>query len=159
VSKSRQVSQAAPLADDRPEFALIETWFAPGGRGGFQAGRHDVALGIGDDAALVRTDPETPLVTGVATRHGSEMIEPERCAEHLFDEARGALELRGAEARWLTLALTLPALDAGWRQWVERFSRSLSVIAARHRATLIGGDTTSGACCVTLSLHGQIPPR
>jgi thiamine-monophosphate kinase len=65
------------------------------------------------------------------------------------------LAASGASPRWATLALALPAADAGW---LTAFSEGFFALAERHGVDLIGGDTTRGpvlTICVTAL--GEVP--
>ena len=126
---------------------------------------------IGDDAALLRTPfPVSPrgtaptadrpdhgaLVSSVHTAVGALANDPSRCAETLV--ADGVRDLRGrhVKARWLTLALTLPAPDD---VWLGAFADRLASVCRRQELVLVGGDTTRGPHCVTVFLHGyRYPP-
>lgn len=132
------------------EFELIARYFANA-----SAGRRDVVLGVGDDAALVRVPAGFELVaatdTLVADVHfpaGTpvESIGYRALAVNLSDFAA-----MGATPAWFTLALTLPEAV---ENWLERFSAGLLELAARHEVALVGGDTTAGPLTVTVQLLG-----
>jgi thiamine-monophosphate kinase len=132
------------------EFALIERWF-----GRTAVVRDDVALGIGDDAAIVTLVPGERLVaavdTLVADRHFPAWFSPEAIGYRALAVNLSDLAAMGAEPRWALLALTLPRADAAW---LDGFSVGLAGLAARHRVALIGGDTTQGPLTVTITLLG-----
>ncbi|MBS0570593.1 MAG: thiamine-phosphate kinase [Proteobacteria bacterium] len=119
--------------------------------------RADVALGIGDDAALlavpsgqllaVSTDT---LVAGVHFLHGADARDVgwKSLAVNLSDMAA-----TGAEPAWATLALTLPGADA---RWVEPFADGFADLARLHRVALVGGDTTQGPLSITVTIHGFV---
>ena len=136
------------------EFALIRRHFAgltPAGEG--------VALGIGDDAALLRPNAGCDLAvtsdTLIAGRHF-----PERTAA--FDVGWKALAVNlsdlaamGARPRWFTVALTLPQADEAW---LAGFADGLSALARTHGIALVGGDTTRGPLSITITALGEAPP-
>ncbi len=136
------------------EFELIDRFF---GRPGTAAGRADVILGIGDDAALLRLPANTDLVAAVDTlvagRHfpldsDARSIGHRALAVNLSDMAA-----MGATPAWATLALTLPSVDT---VWLERFSSGLRQLAALHGVALVGGDTTAGPLCISLQILGTV---
>jgi thiamine-monophosphate kinase len=135
------------------EFELIARYFA----GGFGE-RDDVALGVGDDAALVRIPAGSELVVAVDTLvagvHFPQDLEPGHIGYRVLAVNLSDMAAMGAAPAWCTLALTLPRAD---ERWLESFSRGLRELALRHRVALIGGDTTRGPLTLTLQILGLIP--
>src|SRR5688572_6770437 len=134
------------------EFALIDRIRARAGR------RADVALGIGDDAALLRVPAghelavtadtlvagvHFPLDTGVADLGWKAL------AVNLSD-----LAAMGAAPAWCTLALTLPGGD---EDWIDAFLDGFLELADQHHVALVGGDTTRGPLSVSITAHGLVP--
>ncbi|HAI59048.1 MAG TPA: thiamine-phosphate kinase [Xanthomonadaceae bacterium] len=120
--------------------------------------RGDVALGIGDDAALL--DPPKgrqlalavdTLVEGVHFPKGvpASAIGWKALAVNLSD-----LAAMGAEPAAALLALTLPSDDAGF---VDEFAAGFSALADTHRVALVGGDTTRGPLAVSVTVVGYVP--
>ncbi len=135
------------------ESTLIERYFRACG-----AQRADVALGIGDDAALVSVPAGCELVAttdtlveGVHFPHGSPpgSIGHRALAVNLSDIAA-----MGARPAWALLALTLPRAD---ESWLTEFAAGLGGLAREHRVALIGGDTTQGLLCISVQLLGLLP--
>lgn len=135
------------------EFELINRIFRP-----LDAPRADVALGIGDDAALLRPPPGTELVacvdTLVAGVHFPQGSDPfdigwRAAATNLSDLAAMA-----ADPRWATLALTLPAVDP---EWLSGFAAGLAAAFEPWGVSLVGGDTTRGPLTVSVQLMGTVP--
>ena len=62
----------------------------------------------------------------------------------------------GAEARWFTLALTLPEADEAW---LEDFSRAVRDLERRHGVRLVGGDTTQGPGALAVCVFALLPAR
>jgi thiamine-monophosphate kinase len=60
----------------------------------------------------------------------------------------------GGDARWFTLALTLPEPDS---EWLQAFSEGLRSLAKQFDVDLVGGDTTRGDLSITISVMGTIP--
>jgi thiamine-monophosphate kinase len=133
------------------EFELIDRFFRDCG-----AQRADVALGIGDDAALLDCPPGMQLVAAIDTmvlgnhflaHFSAESIGHRALAVNLSD-----LAAMGATPAWALLALTLTKADP---VWLEGFARGFSALARKHGVALVGGDTTSGALCVSVQLLGH----
>jgi thiamine-monophosphate kinase len=60
----------------------------------------------------------------------------------------------GAEPAWLSLALTLPAVD---EDWLAAFSAGLHETAEYYNCQLVGGDTTRGPMSLTMIAKGIVP--
>ncbi len=60
----------------------------------------------------------------------------------------------GARPAWALLALTLPQADPAW---LAEFAAGLGALARAHDVALVGGDTTRGPLCVTVTLLGHVP--
>jgi thiamine-monophosphate kinase len=117
-----------------------------------------VALGIGDDAALLSPNPNTQLVVATDTLVESVHFPAHASAEQIASRALcvnlSDMAAMGAIPRWFTLALTLPIADA---EWLLGFSRGLAEVANQFGIALIGGDTTSGPLTVSLTVLGEAP--
>lgn len=136
------------------EFSLIEKYFYR-----LKAQRKDVALGIGDDCALLKV-PEGQLMaitvdTLVEKTHFLPSTSPEDLAWKAISVNLSDLAAMGAEPAWLSLALTLPTAD---ESWLEAFSNSFFECADYYDIQLVGGDTTSGPLAVTIQAMGFTPP-
>lgn len=137
------------------EFSLIDRYFAAR-----SSRRADVALGIGDDAALLLPPAGQQLVVTldalVAGVHFFAAAEPEGIGHKALAVNLSDLAAMGATPAWATLALVLPEAD---ETWLERFCRGLFALADRFDLELVGGDTTRGPTTViTLQAHGFVPP-
>src|SRR5690348_5803195 len=117
--------------------------------------REDVALGIGDDAALLKPPAgqqlaacTDTLVAGVHFPHdtSAEDIGWKSLAVNLSD-----LAAMGAVPAWAMLSLTLPRAET---DFVERFADGFAELAREHEVALIGGDTTQGPLSITVSAFG-----
>lgn len=135
------------------EFRLIRDHFSDIG-----PVRADVALGIGDDCALLRVPEGHELAVSIDTLvegvHFLPGCDPEGLGHKALAVNLSDLAAMGAEPAWVTLALTLPAEDEGW---LSAFSRGFAALARQHRVSLIGGDTTSGPLSITVQVHGFVP--
>jgi len=133
------------------EFELIRRYFTRPAR--------TAALGVGDDAALVK--PPAGLVLAVTTDmlvEGTHFL-PGAEARHLGHKALAVnlsdLAAMGADPRWFLLAIALPEPDEAW---LAAFSAGLLALADAHAIELIGGDTTRGPRTVGITALGTLPP-
>jgi len=134
------------------EFEIIAKYFAA------QAGeRTDVALGIGDDAAVLDVDPDRKLVlamdTIVAGVHFLEDADPFDIGYRALAVNLSDLAAMGAVPSWMALSLSMPAAD---ERWLERFAAGLFELARAHDVHLIGGDTVRGPLVVTVQVGGWV---
>ncbi|WP_049721056.1 thiamine-phosphate kinase [Gilvimarinus polysaccharolyticus] len=122
-----------------------------------------VLLGIGDDAALVKTDANQALVVAADTLVSGVHFFADAPAEEIGQRALRVnlsdMAAMGAEPHWFTLALTLPQhwSEAARSGWVADFSRGLKACADQYDCNLIGGDTTSGPLTISIQMLGQVP--
>lgn len=134
------------------EFELIRTYFS-----GLTGTRDDVALGIGDDCALLTVPAGKTLAvstdTLVENRHFRAGVDAADLGHKALAVNLSDLAAMGAEPAWVTLALTLPEADA---QWLRRFAQGFSELAAEYRVALVGGDTTRGPLAMTIQVHGFV---
>ncbi|HSX59735.1 MAG TPA: thiamine-phosphate kinase [Tahibacter sp.] len=135
------------------EFALIEEV-----RRRCAIARDDVALGIGDDAALLQPRDGEELAVSMDTLVAGVHFPPGTAP---FDIGWKALAVNlsdlaamGAEPAWAMLALTLPSIDA---DWLAGFCDGFGALAREHRVALVGGDTTRGPLAITVTVHGFVP--
>ena len=135
------------------EFDLIRTYFAD-----LTPQRADVALGIGDDAALVSIPPGQQVAVSVDTLvsgvHFLPSVSPRALGHKALAVNLSDLAAMGAEPAWVTLAMTLPTADS---TWLAEFAAGFSALAARYKVALIGGDTTRGPLSLSLQVQGLVP--
>ena len=135
------------------EFALIVRYFRACG-----AQRSDVRLGVGDDAALLTPAAGQELVaatdTLVAGVHFPQPSPPASLGHRALAVNLSDLAAMGARPAWALLALTLPAAE---EPWLAEFAAGLDALARAHDVALVGGDTTRGPLCVTVTVLGQVP--
>ncbi len=138
------------------EFELIDRYFS---RSTSMAGRCDVILGVGDDAALLRLPPGADLVAAVDTlvsgRHFLQESDPRAIGHRALAVNLSDMAAMGATPAWATLALTLPRADAAW---LEGFSQGLASLADAYGVALVGGDTTAGPLTISLQILGHVTP-
>ncbi|MCI0400172.1 MAG: thiamine-phosphate kinase [Gammaproteobacteria bacterium] len=135
------------------EFDLIEKYFHR-----TIVTRNDVALGIGDDAAVIRFPPGMELTlstdTMIAGVHFPEDTDPADIGYKALAVNLSDMAAMGAEPAWATLALTIPEPD---EQWLDRFAAGFFELAAEFSVQLIGGDLTRGPLVMTVQVHGMVP--
>lgn len=137
------------------EFELIRNYFtaAPCAQPG-----EGVALGIGDDCALLSVAPGEQLAistdTLVAGVHFPDVCDPFLLGQRALGVSASDLAAMGASPLAFTLALTLPDVSA---DWLEAFARGLNAMAQGCSMRLIGGDTTRGPLSLTVTVFGSVP--
>jgi len=134
------------MAAGPDEFDLIRRYFDWAPR---QPG---VALGVGDDAALIEPPSGTQLVVStdmlIAERHFPRSTPPEAVAHKALAVNLSDLAAMGASPLAFTLSIGLASTD---ERWLERFSSGLREAAGRWGCDLVGGDTVA-APRLTLSV-------
>lgn len=135
------------------EFELISRYFSQAG-----AKRSDATVGIGDDGAVLQVRDNYDLIvttdTMVAGTHFFPDVDPRALGHKLVAVNVSDLAAMGAEPAWLSLALTLPAVDEAW---VAAFAAGLHETAEYYNCQLIGGDTTRGPLSLTMIAKGIVP--
>ncbi|MEM6572833.1 MAG: thiamine-phosphate kinase [Pseudomonadota bacterium] len=138
-----------------PEFDLIEKLRA------LEGGDPGVALGIGDDAAVLQPAPGCRLASCIDTLvvgvHFPPATEPADLAYKALAVNLSDLAAMGAKPRWALLSLSLNQPDRGW---IERFIAGWRELAAASGLALVGGDTTAtpGPVTISVQLIGELPP-
>lgn len=136
------------------EFGLIERYFAPLA----DTSNESVTTGIGDDCAVLSLSSGCELAvsidTLVAGRHFPLDAKAFDIATRAVAVCISDLAAVGAKPLWLTLALSLPAID---EPWLREFSQGLAQASHHYGITLVGGDTTRGPLTITLQVHGEVP--
>ncbi|WP_122460594.1 thiamine-phosphate kinase [Pseudomonas viridiflava] len=137
------------------EFELIRHYFAAAP---CAQAREEVALGIGDDCALLALPPGEQMAistdTLVAGVHFPDVCDPFLLGQRALAVSASDLAAMGARPVGFTLALTLPSVDI---DWLEAFAFGLSRMAQQCSLSLIGGDTTRGPLSLTLTVFGGVP--
>ena len=133
------------------EFSLIEKYFT------WNKPPKSIALGVGDDAALLNTPINKQLVVSVDTLvagvHFPEETDAHAIAHKALAVNLSDLAAMGADPAWFTLSLTLPEADD---EWLSEFSEGLKSLADRHDIFLIGGDTSRGSLSITIQVMGFV---
>ena len=137
------------------EFELIRKYFAaaPCAQGG-----EGVALGIGDDCALLAVPSGEQLAistdTLVAGVHFADPCDPFLLGQRSLAVAVSDLAAMGATPVAFTLALTVPTVTA---DWLQAYARGLNRMAQSCGVVLVGGDTTRGPLSLTVTVFGRVP--
>jgi thiamine-monophosphate kinase len=147
------------ISDIGGEFALIDrlAHLLP-------ADHQDLVVGVGDDAAVIRTAPEPApylLVTTdilVAGRHfntewaGARQIGIKSAECNISDIAA-----MGGTPTWMFISLVLSRQTDV--EWAEELYRGVAASCQRHGVVVAGGDTTQGAVdTVNIALLGSVAP-
>lgn len=135
------------------EFEIISRYFSRGST------RSDVALGIGDDAALLQVPADRLLVAAMDTIvqgvHFPIGTTPRSVGHRALAVNLSDLAAMGADPAWALLSLSLPESDAGW---LQEFSSGFHELARRFNVALVGGDTVRGPLVITVQVLGLIEP-
>jgi thiamine-monophosphate kinase len=135
------------------EFSIIERYFTHRA-----STRHDVVIGIGDDAAVLDIPQGMQLVaatdTFIADVHFPAATAPAAIGHKSLAVNLSDLAAMGAQPAWATLVLSLPEADA---DWLEAFARGFFELCERYGVQLVGGDTTRGPLAVTVQAMGLVP--
>ena len=134
------------------EFSLIRRYFSQ------HPLTERIALGVGDDCALINLQAGEQLAVSVDTQlagvHFHDNSPAFLIASRAFLCAVSDLAAMGAAPLGFTLALTLPEFN---EDWLKDFAHGLYAAAQQHGCPLIGGDTTRGPLSVTIQVHGAVP--
>ena len=135
-----------------PEFDIIRRYFKEK-----TSTNAMVRIGIGDDAAVLKTQANTDLVVAIDTLVAGVHFPLNTSA---FDIGYKSLAVNlsdlaamGAVPRWMTLALTLPQANEAW---LSEFSRGLFSLANEFNVALVGGDTTQGPLTISIQVGGAV---
>jgi thiamine-monophosphate kinase len=132
------------------EFELITRWF--------QRPARRSPLGSGDDCALLAPRPGMQLAVStdmlVEGRHFLSTVDPQRLGHKSLAVNLSDLAACGAQPLAFVLALSLPRVDEAW---LDGFARGLFALADLHECELVGGDTTRGPLCISITVFGEVP--
>ncbi|MDH3673390.1 MAG: thiamine-phosphate kinase [Gammaproteobacteria bacterium] len=135
------------------EFDLIRTFFASQGNV-----RDDVAVSIGDDAAVVSVPcgMQQVLTTDILVvgTHFLAEADPIGIGHKSLAVNLSDLAAMGAVPKWFTLNLSLPEVNASW---LQGFCRGLFGLANQWNISLIGGDTVRGPLTIGIQAGGVVP--
>jgi thiamine-monophosphate kinase len=132
------------------EFEIIRRYFDRPAR--------SAALGVGDDAALVR--PGAGMEVAISTdllvedRHFRAGADPRKLGHKALAVNLSDMAAMGATPRWATLAIALPDADEAW---IAAFAEGFFALADRFGTELIGGDTVRGPRAICVCILGEVP--
>lgn len=133
------------------EFNLINHYFSWGNI------PDDVAVSVGDDAAILDIPVNQQLVTSIDTLisgvHFPKNTTPDAIGHKALAVNLSDLAAMGATPKWFTLALTLPNID---KNWLESFNQGLASLAQKYQCFLVGGDTTRGPLSISIQVMGLV---
>lgn len=133
-----------------PEFKLIQQFFTKP--------NHHTDLSIGDDAALFQVKAGHQLAVStdmmVVGTHFYPDVHPKTLGWKALAVNLSDMAAMGANAKWATLAIALPAIEP---DWLERFSIGLFNCAKTFDVDIIGGDTTKGPLSISVTIMGETP--
>ena len=141
------------------EFELIARHFTrPARARAADGGSPRVALGVGDDCALLQPAPGMQLAVStdmlVEGRHFLSTVAPARLAHKALAVNLSDLAACGSTPLAFTLALSLPRADD---DFLAPFAQGLFALADVHGIELVGGDTTAGPLNICITVFGQVP--
>lgn len=132
------------------EFDLITKYFARPAR--------RVALGVGDDCALLAPRPGMQLAVSMDTlvqgRHFLPDIDPRVLGRKALAVNLSDLAACGAQPLAFMLSLTLPQVDEAF---LAGLSAGLFDLAGQHDMDLMGGNTTAGPLNIAITVFGEVP--
>jgi thiamine-monophosphate kinase len=120
-----------------------------------------LALGAGDDAALLTPQPRQELIlTCDWSLEGSHFLRnkhaPDSIGWRCLARAVSDVAAMGGEPKYFLLSLALPATHTG--KWLKGFLRGLSRAGRRFRCQLAGGDTTrNNKILINVTVLGEVP--
>ncbi|MFG6177139.1 thiamine-phosphate kinase [Halomonas sp. THAF12] len=136
------------------EFELIARYLAPTPA----ADAAGVALGVGDDCALLVPTPGMRLAMSVDTSVADVHFPADAPAAAIGHRALAVslsdLAAMGARARWCLMSLTLPTADEAW---VADFAAGFHALCEACGVVLAGGDVTRGELAVGVTVIGEVP--
>lgn len=120
-----------------------------------------IALGIGDDCALLQPAPGMQLAVStdllVEGRHFFADVDPAALGHKALAVNLSDLAAMGAEPLAFTLALALPPERAQDEAWLAALAQGLFALADAHGCALVGGDTTAGPLNICVTIFGEVP--
>lgn len=135
------------------EFDIIKEYFTPS-----ESNPELVSVGIGDDAAVINTNPDEQLVISIDTLNIGVHFPEQSSAYDIGYKALAVnlsdLAAMGAQPKWFTLAISLPSVN---KNWLKEFSQGMLGLAGMHKLSLVGGDTTKGPLSITIQIAGTVP--
>ena len=115
-------------------------------------------LGPGDDCALVNIEPGQQLASSIDTflagQHFPGSANPWLIAQRCLRGALSDLAAMGAKPSFALVSLSMPSADSGW---LKGFAQGMRDVATRFACPIAGGNLSSAALGVSISVHGCVP--
>jgi thiamine-monophosphate kinase len=125
----------------------------------FASDNPGVILGIGDDAAVIATQPHSVITSDMATEDVHFKVE----WNSAFDIGRKITAANvadvlsmGGKCQYLTASVALTGDES--MQWIENLARGMKAEADKAGAVIVGGDLTRGAkIVISMTALGNAP--
>ena len=145
------------------EFDLIRRYFTSSQEAA--AASNGVTLGCGDDATLLVPQAGQQLAVSVDTSvvdvHFPREAPAFAVGHRALAVALSDLAAMGATSRWCLMALTFDQRaftdDEAAHAWLAEYARGFHTLSQQHTTTLVGGDVTSGALSIGVTVMGEVP--
>ncbi|GEN29452.1 thiamine-monophosphate kinase [Halovibrio variabilis] len=145
------------------EFDLIRRYFMSSQEAATAS--NGVTLGCGDDATLLLPPAGQQLAVSVDTSvvnvHFPHDAPAFAVGHRALAVALSDLAAMGATSRWCWMALTLDqrefADDEATHAWLTDYARGFHALNQQHATGLVGGDVTSGALSIGVTVMGEVP--
>ena len=137
------------------EFRLIDTVL---GVLGDRAAGEWIAVGPGDDAAVIKSTPGCDQVASidslVAGVHFPELAPADLIGYRAMMVSLSDIAAMAATPRYVLIALVLPDGDPSW---VQSCARGIAQAAEECDVYVCGGNFSAGPLSITVSVHGEVP--
>nr|WP_295711919.1 thiamine-phosphate kinase [uncultured Halomonas sp.] len=145
------------------EFDLIRRYFVSSQEAA--SASNGVTLGCGDDATLLVPRAGQQLAVSVDTSvvdvHFPGDAPAFAVGHRALAVALSDLAAMGASSRWCLMALTLDqrqfADEEAAHAWLAEYAHGFHTLRQQHDTTLVGGDVTSGALSIGVTVMGDVP--
>ncbi|MEY4640183.1 MAG: thiamine-monophosphate kinase [Pseudomonadota bacterium] len=139
------------------ETDIIARYFQQPGLAADPALQRNIALGIGDDCALITVPRGKQLALSMDVLaegvHFPAGADPAQIAWRALAVNLSDLAAMGAEPLCFTLGLTLPTADEAW---LDAFSSGLRACAQQYDCPLVGGNLTRGPLQIAIQVQGLV---
>jgi thiamine-monophosphate kinase len=136
--------------DEAGVIAALARIFGTSGRG--------VEIGIGDDAAIVKTSERTAITTDIAvegTHFNTEWSSAFDIGRKITAANLADVYAMGGSPRFLVAAVTLTGQET--MEWIEDLAEGIAHEASSCGAYVVGGDLAKGPCkVISITAIGQI---
>jgi thiamine-monophosphate kinase len=123
--------------------------------GGYQRG---VEIGIGDDAAVVKTSERSAITTDIAvegTHFNTQWSSAFDIGRKITAANLADIYAMGGSPRYLVVAVTLTGDES--MEWIEELAEGIAHEASSCGAFVVGGDLAKGPCkIISITAVGQI---